>query len=71
MSCWCLAHVVLLVNTNGADGRNLSKYRYNGVNLMLVLLTQYDILSLRERLNKRNVPPYRYNTAVTCINVQR
>jgi len=26
MSCWCLAHVVLLVNTNGADGRNLSKY---------------------------------------------
>ena len=71
MSCWCLAHVVLLVNTNGADGRNLSKYRYNGVNLMLVLLTQYDILSLRERLNKRNVPPYRYNTAVTYINVQR
>ena len=38
---------------------------------MLVLLTQYDILSLKERLNKRNVPPYRYNTAVTCINVQR
>jgi len=65
MSCWCLAHVVLSVNTNGADGRNVSKYRYNGVNLMLVLLTQYDILSLRERLNKRNVPPYRYNTAVT------
>ena len=38
---------------------------------MLVLLTQYDILSLRERPNKRNVPPYRYNTAVTYINVQR
>ena len=32
---------------------------------MLVLLTQYDILSLKERQNKRNVPPYRYNTAVT------
>jgi len=38
---------------------------------MLVLLTQYDILSLRERLNKRNVLPYLYNTAVTYINVQR
>ena len=65
MSCWYLAHIVLLVNTNGADGRNLSKYRYNGVSLLFVLLTQYDILSLRERLNKRNVLPYRYNTAVT------
>ena len=65
MSCWCLAHIVLLVNTNGADGRNVSKYRYNGVSLLFVLLTQYDILSLRERLNKRNVLPYRYNTAVT------
>lgn len=38
---------------------------------MLVLLTQYDILSLKERLSKRNVLPYRYNTAVTYINVQR
>lgn len=32
---------------------------------MLVLLTQYDIPFLKERLNKRNVLPYRYNTAVT------
>jgi len=38
---------------------------------MLVLLTQYDILSLRERLNKRNVLPYLYKTVVICINVQR
>ncbi len=65
MSCWCLAHVVLSVNTNGADGSNLSKYRKNGVNLMLVLLTQYDIPFLKERLSKRKVPPYRYNTVVT------
>ena len=38
---------------------------------MLVLLTQYDILFLGERLNKRNVLPYLYNTTVTYINVQR
>ena len=38
---------------------------------MLVLLTQYDILSLKERLSKRSVLPYVYNTAVTYINIQR
>jgi len=32
---------------------------------MLVLLTQHDILSLKERMSKRNLLPYRYNTAVT------
>ena len=38
---------------------------------MFILLTQYDILSLKERLSKRNVLPYLYNTAVTYVDVQR
>ena len=62
---------MLLVNTNGVVDNHFSKCSRNGVNLLVVFITQYDILSLKERLSKRNIVPYLYNTAVTYVDVQR